>query len=325
MQAKRIAVIDLGTNTFNLLVAEWTGERKPKILHRSKYPTKIGKGGITKHKITEKAILRARHAFEEITCITKEFEVSQYLAYATSAIRSAENGAEFVQIIEQEFHIEVDIISGDREAELIYTGTRNALELNHEPIAILDIGGGSNEIIIANNEKIFWEKSYPLGMTRLLEQFVPSDPILKTELLSIEAYLKEQLYDLFDALELHNVKTLIGSSGSFDTLKQILIAGGQPLNGSPDTQFEIKLKDFFRLHQNFLASTLEERKAMPGMDPVRVELMVIASIFIHYLVKDAGFSKLYQSSFALKEGALFDYIEQHINTDTQNNSIEVKK
>lgn len=324
MQETRISVIDLGTNTFNLLVAEYTGEGNPTILHRSKYPTKIGKGGINQQRITEEAIQRAVNAFEEMGQISKQFGVTQTLAFATSAIRSAENGADFVRMIEQKHNISIEIISGDREAELIYYGTKNAVTLNHETVAILDIGGGSNEVIIANGDKIFWKKSYPLGMTRLLEKFTPSDPISKTEIQIIETYLKEQMFDLFEALEVHSVKTLIGSSGSFDTFRQILLANAQSLNGLPETQFEIKLKDFFKLHQIFLASNLEQRNLMPGMDPVRVELMVIASIFINYLIKEAGFSKLFQSSFSLKEGALFEQIMNHKNSTNQNPSVESK-
>ncbi|NOU60475.1 phosphatase [Marinifilum caeruleilacunae] len=323
MNKKRISVIDLGTNTFNLLVAEWSEGEHPTILHRSKYPTKIGKGGINQNKITEEAIQRAIDAFNEMDRISAEFNTSEKIAFATSAIRSASNGNEFVQLIEEKYNVSVEIISGDREAELIYSGTKNAVELSHEAVAILDIGGGSNEIIIANNEKIFWKKSYPLGMTRLLEKFTPSDPMSKSDIAQVEDYLKEQLVDLFEALDLHNVKTLIGSSGSFDTFKQILLADGLQVNGLPESQFEIKLKDFFRLHQIFLASSLEERKAMKGMDPVRVELMVIASIFINHLVKEAGFSKLYQSSYALKEGALFELIEK--NTNQAAVAVESKK
>lgn len=323
MQKKRISIIDLGTNTFNLLVAEWTEGENPIFIHRSKYPTKIGKGGINKNRITNEAILRAKLAFDEISKICSELEVSEIFAFATSAIRTAENGQDFVQLIENLYQVKIEIISGDREAELIYSGTRNAVNLNHELVAIVDIGGGSNEIIIANNEKIFWKKSYPLGMTRLLEMFNPSDPMSKSEIQKIELYLKEQLVDLFEVLDLYNVKTLIGSSGSFDTLRQILTAEGYSLNGFPESQFEIKLKDFFKLHQIFLNSNLEQRKAMPGMDPVRVELMVIASIFINQLVKEAGFSKLYQSSYALKEGALFELIKN--NKHATANVVESKK
>jgi exopolyphosphatase/guanosine-5'-triphosphate,3'-diphosphate pyrophosphatase len=321
----RISVIDLGTNTFNLLVAEWDEIGIPKILNRSKYATKIGKGGINQNIITDEAIDRAIIAFDTITEISKQFEVSKTLAFATSAIRSAENGSDFVNMLEEKYHIHIEIISGDREADLIFSGTKKAIELNHEHVAILDIGGGSNEIIIANNEKVFWKSSYPLGMTRLLEKFNPTDPINKNMVKEIEEYLKAEMADLFEALDIHSVKTLIGSSGSFDTLKQILIANTPELNGFPATYFEIKLKDFFKLHQLFLASSLEEREQMPGMDPVRVELIVVASIFINYIIKEAGFSKLFQSSFALKEGALFEFIEKQTHPVNGDQTVESKK
>lgn len=307
----RISVIDLGTNTFNLLVAEWNESGIPTILNRSKYATKIGKGGINDNKITDEAIKRALDAFDEISAISSHFEVSKTIAFATSGIRSADNGNEFVQMIENKYHLEIEIISGEREADLIFTGTKKAIELNHEPVAILDIGGGSNEIIIANNQKVFWKNSYPLGMIRLLEKFKPSEPINRNMIKDIEAYLKSETKDLLEALDLYAVKTLIGSSGSFDTFKQVLLANNPNTNNNPVTQFEIKLKDFFNLHQLFISSTLEERKQMRGMDPVRVELIVVASIFINFLVKEAGFSKLYQSSYALKEGALFEFIEEN--------------
>jgi exopolyphosphatase/guanosine-5'-triphosphate,3'-diphosphate pyrophosphatase len=325
MQTNRISVIDLGTNTFNLLVAEYSEEGTFDILHRSKYPTKIGKGGINQNTITDEAIQRAKSAFDEMTLISNELQANNRIAFATSAIRSATNGDDFVKMLEDKYHVTIEIISGDREADLIYSGTKHAVELNHEKVAILDIGGGSNEIIIANNEGIFWKKSYPLGMTRLLEKFMPSEPILKEEIKQVEEYLKEQLKDLYEALEVHSVKTLIGSSGSFDTFKQVLLAEKININGEEtSTQFEIKLKDFFRLHQIFLGTTLAERKEIPGMDPVRVELIVIASIFINHLVKEAGFSKLYQSSFALKEGALFEHIDNIINPAV-NETVEVKE
>lgn len=321
----RISVIDLGTNTFNLLVAEWDETGIPKILNRSKYATKIGQGGINNNIITDEAITRAQNAFDTITEISNQFEVSKTIAFATSAIRSAENGEAFVKMLEEKYNINIEIISGDREADLIFTGTKKAIELNHEVVAILDIGGGSNEIIIANNEKVFWKNSYPLGMTRLLEKFNPTDPINKNMVKNIEEYLKEEMSDLFEALDIHSVKTLIGSSGSFDTFKQVLVANTPGLNGFPTTHFEIKLKDFFKLHQVFLASSLEEREQMPGMDPVRVELIVVASIFINYLIKEAGFSKLFQSSFALKEGALFEFIEKNTNPTDKDQTVEIKK
>ena len=306
----RISIIDLGTNTFNLLVAEITVDMQINILHRSKYPTKIGAGGINQNYITEEAKQRAHLALIEMKQIITEYQSVKTFGFATSAIRTAKNGEEFVTQIRRDFDIDVRIISGNREAELIYYGTREAVGLDEEIVAILDIGGGSNEIIIANSEKIFWKKSYPIGMTRLLEQFQPSDPIKIDELIDIETFLKEQLRDLIEAFQTYSVKTLIGSSGSFSTLRQVLLAEEKMEMETDKTHYHIKLEDFNSLHQRFLNSTLEERMQMQGMDMARVHLMVIASIFINFLVKESGVSILFQSAYALKEGALFDYIKR---------------
>jgi len=305
----RISIIDLGTNTFNLLVAEISVNKEINILHRSKYPVKIGEGGINQNFITDEAQKRAHIAFVEMTEIINRYQSVKTFGFATSAIRTATNGSEFVNQIRQDFNIDIQVISGNREAELIYYGTREAVGLNDELVAILDIGGGSNEIIIANSKKIFWKKSYPLGMTRLLEQFQPSDPIKKDELEEIEHFLRDQLGDLIEALKTYSVTKLIGSSGSFSTLRQVILAEAQ--NGSlpEQTQYNIKLEDFNTLHQRFVKSTLEERMQMEGMDMARVHLMVIASVFINFLVKESELSVLFQSTYALKEGALFDFLD----------------
>ncbi|MRT91520.1 phosphatase [Ancylomarina sp. 16SWW S1-10-2] len=305
----RISIIDLGTNTFNLLVAEITASKQINILHRSKYPVKLGEGGINQNYITDEAQKRAHLAFVEMKQIINSYQTVKTIGFATSAIRTAENGQDFVKQIHQDFDIEIEVISGNREAELIYYGTREAVGLNDEIVAILDIGGGSNEIIIANADKIFWKKSYPIGMIRLLEHFHPSDPIKLDEIKAIEAFLKDKLSDLIEVLKTYSVKTLIGSSGSFSTLRQVIMAEEENELYTDQTYFNIKLEDFNTLHKRFLESTLEERMQMEGMDATRVHLMVVASVFINFLVKESELSVLFQSAYALKEGALFDYLK----------------
>ena len=305
----RISIIDLGTNTFNLLVAEILADKQINILHRSKYPVKLGEGGINQNYITDEAQKRAHLAFVEMKKIIDSHQTVKTFGFATSAIRTATNGMDFVKQIHKDFDIDIEVISGNREAELIYYGTREAVGLDDEIVAILDIGGGSNEIIIANSEKIFWKKSYPIGMTRLLEQFQPSDPIKLDELKEIEAFLKDNLSDLIEALKSYSVKTLIGSSGSFSTLRQVIMAEEKAEFQSDQTHYNIKLEDFNSLHKRFLESTLEERMQMEGMDSARVHLMVIASVFINFLVKKSDLSVLFQSAYALKEGALIDYLK----------------
>jgi len=303
-----IAIIDLGTNTFNLLIAQCRENADPLIVHRSKYASKIGKGGFTDQQLTQEAMDRGLNALRQMMPLLKRYRVNHTTAFATSAFRSAKNGYEFVRKIQHTFGFSVNIITGEQEAELIYQGTKRALSLNNEKVAILDIGGGSNEIIIADGQQIYWKKSFPLGITRLLEQFTPSDPISTQEALEIEDYLRDQLLELFEENKIYQIKTLIGSSGSFNTFKQILQAKNDSIPVEESSFFEIKLKEFLLLHRQIMDSSLEGRMAIPGMDPARVDLMPLASLFIHIIIKQMGINKLFQSSFALKEGALYSYI-----------------
>ena len=178
----RIAILDLGTNTFNMLVAETGNNKEYQILSSTKLPVKLGKGGIDKKEIRPDAITRGLTALEKHLQQSKVLKAEKIIAYATSAIRTARNSDQFLKTIREKFGIEVEIISGDREAELIYYGVKQAVSLDHEKYLILDIGGGSNEVIIADKSQIWWKKSYPLGMTRLVEKFRPSDPITIEEI-----------------------------------------------------------------------------------------------------------------------------------------------
>ena len=218
----RIAILDLGTNTFNLLVAETTGKKEYKILFKSEIPVKLGKGGIDKKEIRPDAIIRGINALEKHLQVSADLKVEKIVAYATSAIRSARNSDYFLKSIQDKFGIDVEIISGEREAELIYFGIKLACILNHEKCLILDIGGGSNEVIIADVDQIWWKKSYPLGIARLIEKFKPSDPITIEEIEFISNYLEERMPDLFEEFRKYRITTLIGASGSFETFTAMI-------------------------------------------------------------------------------------------------------
>jgi exopolyphosphatase / guanosine-5'-triphosphate,3'-diphosphate pyrophosphatase len=159
----RIAILDFGTNTFNLLITEVSAENKLIVLHTAKEAVKLGEGGITKKIITEQAFERGLAAIERHLERVKELKVKKVYAFATSAIRDASNGKDFIHAVQEKFDIYVLIIPGEREAEMIYRGVRMSLPMDDDPVLILDIGGGSNEFIIANKKEIFWKQSFNLG------------------------------------------------------------------------------------------------------------------------------------------------------------------
>jgi exopolyphosphatase/guanosine-5'-triphosphate,3'-diphosphate pyrophosphatase len=304
---RKVAIIDMGTNTFNLLVASVNGDLSYQIIHSSKQAVKLGEGGINQKYITPAAYQRGLNAIGEHMRTILLHGANEIFAFATSATRNASNGHELVADIKNLFGVDVQVIGGDEEAELIYMGIRQAVELNSENVLMLDIGGGSNEMIIGNGERFHWKRSYDLGISRLLQQFNPSDPIAEDEIAAVEEYLEAQLADLIEPMEHFKPKMIIGSSGSFDTYRNILVAANiVKANGDPS--IEIPMEEYFNLHNHLIKTSKQQRSAIPGMDPMRVEMIVLATIFTHFLVRRFGIERMVQSSYTLKEGAVWRMI-----------------
>ena len=300
----RIAIIDMGTNTFNLLIAEATENNRYKILFKDKAGVKLGKNGINNKIITPEAFERGIKAISQLMQSIKKYDTDKLIATATSGIRSTENGEEFVRTIENRFGIKIQIISGDEEAELIYGGVKQAVKFNNHNALILDIGGGSNEFIIANNSGLLWKYSFKLGIARLLDMFNPSDPITEEEIKKVEKYIDSELEILYKAFKKYNPTKLIGCSGTFDSFRSMIIAknGGIPEDVKKRNSYPINLNDYAILHTELLKSTLEERKNMKGLELVRVEMIVLASIFTNFIISKFNVKSLTQSAFAIKEG-----------------------
>lgn len=306
----RISIIDLGTNTFNLLIADISSDKKFTIVYNTKVPVKLGEGGINKNFIAPPAFERGLNALEKYSQLIAEYKSEKQYSFATSAIREASNGKEFVQKVKELFNIDVQVISGDREAELIYYGVRKAAQLTNEKSLIIDIGGGSTEFIIANKNQIFWKQSFLLGASRLLEKFHPSDPIKEAETNSIKQYLKEQLKPLADALKKYPVTELIGSSGSFESLADMIAYRFYDIKILDNkTEFDFNLDDCNIIYEELLKSTKQERMQMKGLIEMRVDMIVVSSIIVHFVITEFEISKMRLSTYALKEGVIEELLK----------------
>ncbi|MGE0087841.1 MAG: hypothetical protein AB7S50_00015 [Bacteroidales bacterium] len=309
----KIAVIDLGTNTFNLLIAEIISG-KPTIVFTDKAGVKLGKGGINKKIITPEAFQRALDGVAKHVESIKKYDVDKTFATATSGIRSTENGKQLIDQIKSQFNIDVQIISGDEEAELIYQGVKKIIDFSDSCDLILDIGGGSNEFILANKSGLIWKQSYNLGIARLLDMFSPSDPITLSEILKVEKYIDSELSVLFQAADQYKPTRLIGSSGTFDSLRNMIVERKNLDEKKLKTQnsFNIDLNDYFKLHNDLLRSTYNERLNFKGLEFVRVEMIVLASIFVNFIIRKLEIKSMIQSSYALKEGMLDKIITSNL-------------
>ena len=307
---RKVAIIDMGTNTFNLLIASVNGSSSYRIIHSGKLGVKLGEGGINRKVIAPAAYERGLNAIGEHCRTIQQYGVDSIFAFATSATRNAANGQQFVEDIYKIHGVTVKVIDGSEESELIYLGIKQAVTLDDSNVLMLDIGGGSNEIIIGNTHEPVWRKSYDLGISRLLQLFNPSDPISSSEIVKVEAFLEKELSDLFQPVSFYKPKTIIGSSGSFDTYRSVLSANGIiKANGEPS--IVMPLEEYFALHNLLITSTRDERNAIPGMDSMRVEMIVLATIFTNYLVRKFDIETMIQSAYALKEGAVWKMLNSN--------------
>lgn len=308
------AIIDLGTNTFNLLIAESQPNKTFRKIFNTKISVKLGEGARNLSLLKPVPYERGIQALIKYRDLVTQYNVEQVFAFATSAIRSASNGQDFVKEAKEKAGIDIQVIDGGEEAELIYHGNRMAVKMTDDISLIMDIGGGSNEFVIGNSQVLIWKKSFKLGAARLLEKFNPSDPITQAEIDTINAYLRKELQPLAEAIREYEPVELIGSSGAFESVVD-MIAGAYDTESTEEnkTEYNIDLDKYRTIHQLILHSTLLERRQMKGLIEMRVDMMVISCLLIDFILTEFHFRKMRVSTFSLKEGAIVKKLGLRIN------------
>ncbi len=308
MSSKKIAVIDLGTNTFHVLLASVT-EDKADIFFKERVAVMIGKGGIRKGRINEDAKERALETLKHFRAILDKENITEIHATATSAFRNAKNGQELITQIKNEAGIDIKVISGDQEAEYIYHGVKEALDLGTGNVVIMDIGGGSVEFIIGNHQQIHWKHSFEIGAQRLLDMFEPSDPILPKEIEQLNTYFEEQLQPLAKAIAKYNPTVLVGSSGTFDTLSDIFQHSNGKICPSGATEYPLTYDGYFDIAREIMSKNRQERMKIPGMIEMRVDMIVVACALLNFIFTQFQLHNIRVSAYALKEGVLYHTIQ----------------
>lgn len=301
------AILDLGTNTFHLLIASLDGTAIV-TQERLQIPVKIGQGGLADGYILPEAFERGIQALIHFREVLDAYGFEVVKAYGTSAIRDAQNGSNFVEEAFYRCRIQIEAITGNQEADLIYLGVSKSFDLPNEPVCVMDIGGGSVEFCIGVGAQVLWKKSYPIGAARLIHQFpqLQQFPIPKQAEHALIQYLLGSLTDLKEALSSYPSTILVGSAGSFETLVDVLrLDLNEPLLPLSDAATEVSLEAFNQFHQTMISLPMQGRAALKGMVDFRLEMIVVASILMQTVVKSFQFKRIIASQYALKEGMLF--------------------
>lgn len=304
----RIAIIDLGTNTFHLLIAEIKGANF-EILYKTNVPVKLGEGRINENIIIPAASTRAVNCLKEFAETIKSYNTTHVRATATSAVRSAENGQDFIRTVKEKTGISIEVISGDTEAELIYQGVKLSGAINDLSL-IMDIGGGSVEFILCDTKNLIWKKSYNIGAARLAQQFFRSDPINDADRNVILLHIQTQLIDLFEVCEQYQPQTLIGSAGAFETFAELIInRQNDTTNIASVKTYQFNYEAYIETAIQLLQKNHEERAALPGMIPLRVDMIVMATLITNYVLGRAKINQLKLSTYDLKMGSLAAFLQ----------------
>jgi exopolyphosphatase/guanosine-5'-triphosphate,3'-diphosphate pyrophosphatase len=301
----RLAAIDVGSNSVHMVVADINRGGHLEVVDRVKEVVRLGRRVFMTGRLMPEAMDSAARALKHFERVARARRVERLRVVATSAVREASNRSVFLRRIKRETGLEVEVISGQEEARLIFNAARYALGLDGGPHLLLDVGGGSVELVLVREGRPLWLRSFPLGAARLSERFLTSDPPSDAAVSALTSHLKRELGEVLDDARRAGVARTIGTSGTVNSLVAMVRAGrGEELGRlhcASASAAEIE-----RLRRRVLECTAAERTDLPGADAKRADLMPAATILIDFILSRSGSPELVACSWALREGVLLE-------------------
>jgi exopolyphosphatase/guanosine-5'-triphosphate,3'-diphosphate pyrophosphatase len=309
---RRVAVIDCGTNTFNLRVVDVGASAGWIPVFGQRIPVRLGQGGVAKGVIRPDRMARGLDALVSMREALRNYRVEEIHVLATSAMRDAKNGHEFVAQAKELTGFDIQIISGQHEARLIQEGILlNFPEPPTETCLTMDIGGGSVEFIVWDAEGMKWTQSFDTGVARLHMLMGLPDPLGHEGVAKMRPYFDDVMAPLAAAMEALKPTLLVGASGSFDTIADLV--GTRTRTERPDhaqspephpVTDPVPMRDWEEVARQLIECDVHHRTAMPGMDPARVDLMPFSAGLIQWVLEQGTVTRMCRAPYALREGVL---------------------
>ncbi len=308
-----IAAIDIGTNSVHMVVVRIKPDLPAfSIIAREKETVRLGDRDPVTGNLTPAAIDRAMSALKRCQEVAKSLNAQQILAVATSAVREAPNGNEFIHSIESALGLAVNLISGQEEARRIYLGVLSGVEFNNTPHLIIDIGGGSTELILGDSHEPRTLSSTKVGAVRLTGEFISHNPVSDRELNYLQAFVRGQLERSIDEIKANlrpgEQPKMVGTAGTIETLATILNVDKQGNVPKRIHGFQIQLHELRNLTNRLRRMTIAERTEIEGMSERRAEIIVAGAIVLQEAMTMLGMSSLSVCERSLREGVIVDWM-----------------
>lgn len=310
----RIAALDLGSNSFHLLVADVHPDGTFTAVAREKEMLRLGDEVARHGRITPATAERAIGAVRRQKRLADGLGAQEVIARATSAIRTAANGSDLVDRIEAETGVDVEVISGHEEARLVFAAVRASVVIDPPPALCLDVGGGSVEIMIGDAAGLRWSTSVPLGVGRLTAELVETDPPAKADRRRLDERVRSTLAPLADEVRARRPGMAVGTSGTLNDLVRMAVARRAGADALPASTNALRATraDVEALHERIMAAKAAERRRMPGLDEQRrAELLPAGSTILVVAMDVFELDAISVSDWALREGIVLDAVRRH--------------
>lgn len=310
----KIAAIDVGTNSFHLLIGQVSAEGQVVAIERAKDMVRLGDSAFRGGVISPDAFQRAADALRAFKRLSERHHCDAIVAVATSATREADNGGDFVRAMRDETGIDLQVISGDEEARIIYLGARSVLPLGSKRVLLCDIGGGSVEVMVGDARELYFQRSLKLGVLRLVQRFKGDTPT-PDERMQLAEYCHRMLDKVAAPMQRIGFDFVAISAGTARALAELLAqqppAGpgtGQGPAPAPVTGPRVvRFADIYALEQRLCSLPSVERARLPGLDPRRVDSIVAGVILVRTLLESFHADEYVLCEAALREGLIYDY------------------
>src|SRR6478735_12335033 len=303
----RIAAIDIGTNSVHMIVVRVRADLSFEVIDREKAMVRLGAGGLDGRALTREAWTAALQALSKFKRIAESHGVDEIVAAATSATREARNGGEFLARIARETGIRPRVIRGSEEARLIHQAAVYGVDVGAGRAVVIDVGGGSVEITAGPATGSQIARSFKLGVLRLTERFVKSDPISERDERKLTRHILDTIDRHCEQIVAEGFDRVIGTSGTILSLGAVAMTAARGSAPQELRNLRVPAKLMRRIRKEIAASNLEERLAMPGLDPRRADLAVAGVILVDTILRRLGAEDLTLCDLALREGLILDY------------------
>ncbi len=309
-----LAAIDVGTNSIHMVIVRINPQMPNfSIISREKATVRLGET-TPEGNLTEVAMARAWTALDHFLAIAKTFQVEAITAVATSAVREASNGHVFLAEVERRLGLVIDLISGQEEARRIYLGVLSAIDLNHQPHVVVDIGGGSTELILGDGHEPLFLRSIKVGAVRLTQKWLCTDPPTDLEFHTLQDYVRGMVEPPIEKIK-HLLESepvrLIGTSGTIDALATLDVRFHSDPGPNRMHGYALSFTALEKMLQHLRQLTVTERAKLPGLVERRAEIIIAGAVILQEVMQLLGADQITVCERALREGLIVDWMLTH--------------